>query len=111
MSVVMKCVNDIRAAALKRREFCRLLNEVDEQYGELLLHIEVRWLSWGKVLARFLTVKDHMYNFLSEKKKKTTEAKRPVMDEPPGFPDSYFRTSEHAEQTHARKAATRKSPQ
>ena len=33
MSVVVKCVNDIRAAALKRREFRQLLNEVDEQYG------------------------------------------------------------------------------
>ena len=30
MSVVVKCVNDIRAAALKRREFRELLNEVDE---------------------------------------------------------------------------------
>ena len=31
MLVVVKCVNDIRAAALKR-EFCQLLNEVDEQF-------------------------------------------------------------------------------
>ena len=67
MSVVVKCVNDIRAAALKRREFRQLLNEVDEQYGELLLHTEVRWLSRGKVLARFLAVKDHVHNFLCEK--------------------------------------------
>ena len=64
MSVVVKCVNDIRAAALKRKEFCQLLNEVDEQYGKLL-HTEVCWLSLGKVLARFLTV---VYNFLCEKK-------------------------------------------
>ena len=47
MSVV-KCVNDIRAAALKRREFRQLLNEVDEQYGELFLHTEVHWFSRGK---------------------------------------------------------------
>ena len=67
MAVVVKCVNDIRAAALKRREFRQLLNEVDEQYGELL-HTEVRWLSRGKVLARFLDVKEHMCNFLCEKK-------------------------------------------
>ena len=65
MSVVVKCVNDIRAAALKRKEFCQLLNEVDEQYGKLFLHTEVCWLSLGKVLARFLTV---VYNFLCEKK-------------------------------------------
>ena len=48
MSVVVKCVNDIRAAALKRREFRQLLNRLDEQYGELLLHTEVRWLSGEK---------------------------------------------------------------
>ena len=65
---VVKCMNYIRAAALKRREFCQLLNDVDEQYGELLLHTEVRWLSRGKVLARFLAVKDQLYNFLCEKK-------------------------------------------
>ena len=59
-------MNDIRAAALKRREFRQLLNEVDEQYGELLLHTEVRWISRGKVLARFFPVKDHVYNFLCE---------------------------------------------
>ena len=68
MSVVVKCVNDIRAAALKRREFCQLLNEVDKPYGELLLHTEMRWLSREKVLARFLAVNDHVYNFLCEKK-------------------------------------------
>ena len=67
MPVIVKCVNDIRAAALKRREFCELMNEVDELYGELL-HTEVRWLSRGKVLARYLAVKDHLYNFLCEKK-------------------------------------------
>ena len=41
-------MNDIRAAALKRREFRQLLSEVDEQYEELLLYTEVRWLSREK---------------------------------------------------------------
>ena len=43
MSVVVKCVNVIRTAALKRREFRQLLNGVGIQYGELL-HTEVSWL-------------------------------------------------------------------
>ena len=30
MFVVVKCVNDIPAAALKRKEFCALMNEVDK---------------------------------------------------------------------------------
>ena len=67
MQVVVKCANDIRAAALKRRKFLQLLNEVDEQYRKLF-HTEVRWLSRRKVLAQFLAVKDHVYNFLREKK-------------------------------------------
>ena len=40
MSLVVKCVNDIQAAALKRREFRQLLYGVDKQNGELLLHTE-----------------------------------------------------------------------
>ena len=60
-------MNDIRAAALKKREFRQLLNGVDKQYGEFLLHTEVSWLLRGKVLARFLAVKDHVYSFLNEK--------------------------------------------
>ena len=63
MPLVVKCVNDIRAPALKRREFRQLLFGVDKQNGELLLLTEVSWLLRGKVLARFLAVKDHVYNF------------------------------------------------
>ena len=68
MSVVVKCVTDIRAAALKRREFRQLLNGVDNQNEELLLHTLVSWLLREKVLVRFLAVKNHVYNFLNEKK-------------------------------------------
>ena len=89
MSVVVKCVNHIRAAALKK-EFCQLLNEVDEQYGELLLHTEVRWLSRGKVLARFLAVKDHVYNFLCEKK--MLPEKRQKLNDPSWLNDLAFWT-------------------
>ena len=90
MSVVVKCVNDIRAAALKRREFRQLLNEVDEVYGKLLLHTEVRWLSRGKVLARFLTVKDHVHNFLCEKK--MLPEKRQKLKDPSWLNDLAFLT-------------------
>ena len=66
LSVVMKCVNDIRAEALEKREFRHLLSGVDKQYGELLIHTEVSWLFWGK--ARFLAFADHVNNFLHAKK-------------------------------------------
>ena len=90
MSVVVKCVNNIRAAALKRTEFCRLLNNVDEQYGELLFHTEVRWLSRGKVLARFLAIKDYVYNFLCEKK--MLSEKQQKLKEPSWLNDPAFLT-------------------
>ncbi|CAH1953705.1 unnamed protein product [Acanthoscelides obtectus] len=50
MILVVKIVNKIRAQALQRRLFKTLADEIDCQYGELLLHSEVRWLSRGRVL-------------------------------------------------------------
>jgi len=57
MVPVVKCVNKIRAKALNRklfREYCELLVE---EYGDLILHYEVRWLSRGQVLKRFWKLK------------------------------------------------------
>ena len=50
---------------MEKKRISPLLNEVGEQYEELLP--EARWLSLAEVLARFLAVKDHTYNFLSVK--------------------------------------------
>ena len=68
MSVVIKCVKDIRAAALKRREL----------------------LSREKVLARFLAVKDYVYNFLCEKK--MFPEKRKKLKDPSWLNDLAFLT-------------------
>ena len=57
MDVVVKGVNKIRARVLNRREFKQYLQNLDAQYGELLRHSDVRWLSTGKVLARFWILK------------------------------------------------------
>ena len=64
MSVVLKIVNSIRARPLQDRLFKILTDEVDEQYGSLLLHSEVRWLSKGKVLERFQNLLPHIIQFL-----------------------------------------------
>ncbi|MBN3296755.1 GTD2A protein, partial [Amia calva] len=53
MDFVVKVVNSIRSRPLQRRLFKTLLDEIDAQYGDLLLHTDVRWLSRGKVLQRF----------------------------------------------------------
>uniref|UniRef100_A0A8D8TXF0 General transcription factor II-I repeat domain-containing protein 2 n=1 Tax=Cacopsylla melanoneura TaxID=428564 RepID=A0A8D8TXF0_9HEMI len=45
MTLVIKIVNNVRAHSLKRRQFKQLAEEMDCQYGDLLLHNEVKWLS------------------------------------------------------------------
>ncbi|KAK1346679.1 hypothetical protein QTO34_000539 [Cnephaeus nilssonii] len=54
MSVVTKIVNLIAARPLHKREFLALLLEVDSTYSGLLMYNNVRWLSRGKVLERFV---------------------------------------------------------
>ena len=56
----------IQARALNRREFRQFLDDIQQEYGELLMYCEVRWLSKGKVLSRFWLLKDSVYQFLAE---------------------------------------------
>ncbi|CAH2010462.1 unnamed protein product [Acanthoscelides obtectus] len=53
MKLVVKIVKKIGAQALQRRLFKTLADEIYYQYGELLLHSEVRWLSRERVLEHF----------------------------------------------------------
>src|SRR5690606_13058418 len=53
--------------ALNRRQFREFLEEIEESYGELLLHTDVRWLSRGKVLVRFWALRPAVIQFLREK--------------------------------------------
>ena len=54
LSIVTKVVNLISAQALHKRQFSLLLNEVESAYSGLLMYNNVRWLSRGKVLERFV---------------------------------------------------------
>lgn len=67
MLPVVKCVNKIRARALNRREFREYCEMLDLEYGDLVLHCEVRWLSRGQVLNRFWKLKNTVHDFLEEK--------------------------------------------
>ncbi|KAL3976511.1 testis-expressed sequence 12 protein [Sarotherodon galilaeus] len=60
-------VNKIIANGLSHRQFCSLLEEVDNAYSDLLLHNKVRWLSRGEVLKRFATCLEHVKTFLESK--------------------------------------------
>ena len=66
MNVVMKCVNKSIGRSLNRREFRQFISELDHEYGELLLHCEVRWLSKGKVLSRVWALMASILEFLTE---------------------------------------------
>ena len=66
MSVV-KIVNVIVARSfLIHRQFKDFLIEIEAEYDDLLLHAEVRWLSRGKVLNKFVTLIDAIHIFLIE---------------------------------------------
>ena len=52
-------VNFIRARALNHRQFTSFLSSMESEYGELLYYTEVRWLSRGNVLKRFMAMKEN----------------------------------------------------
>ncbi|XP_039904800.1 general transcription factor II-I repeat domain-containing protein 2A-like [Simochromis diagramma] len=65
MKAVVSCINFIRANGLKHRQFQQFLSELESAYGDVLYYTEVRWLSRGRVLRRFLEqVKKHNFTHL-----------------------------------------------
>ena len=57
MSVVVSVVNYLCDRALKHRTFRAYVEEEDAKYKDLAYHTEVRWLSQGRVLQRFVALK------------------------------------------------------
>jgi hypothetical protein len=49
---VIKVSNHIKAHTLNSHLFGQLCEEMDAEHKHLLLYTEVRWLSWGRSLAR-----------------------------------------------------------
>ncbi|XP_069502334.1 general transcription factor II-I repeat domain-containing protein 2-like [Ambystoma mexicanum] len=77
MTVVLKMVNSIRARSLQNRLFKSLLDEMDAHYGFLLFHTEVRWLSRGKVLQRFLDLLPEIIVFLEGRGEQVEQLSNP----------------------------------
>lgn len=67
METVTKIVNFITSRALNNRQFFKLLEEVESQYSGLLMYNNVRWLSRGQVLHRFVELLEEVRLFLSDK--------------------------------------------
>ncbi|KAL4153158.1 hypothetical protein QTP88_000991 [Uroleucon formosanum] len=75
MEVVTKVVNFITSRALNNRQFTKLLDEVESQYAGLLMYNNVRWLSCGQVLHRFVELLEEIRLFLFEKSQDYPELK------------------------------------
>jgi hypothetical protein len=74
MSFVVKAVNFIKkSSSLAHRQFKQMLEDVEAEYGDLLLHSEVRWLSRGKVLDRFVNLLPEILKFMQLHKKPCSE--------------------------------------
>ncbi|GBM84954.1 General transcription factor II-I repeat domain-containing protein 2A [Araneus ventricosus] len=69
MAVVTKIVNLISSQALNKRKFDALLDEVNSVYNGLLMHNNVRWLSRGNVLQRFVDCLEEIRLFLQNEGK------------------------------------------
>lgn len=73
MQKVVHVVDYIVSRALNHRQF----RQSDTEYRDLVMHSEVRWLSRGKVLERFLSLLPEICTFLDSKGKHQPELKDP----------------------------------
>jgi hypothetical protein len=63
----LKMVNFVKARPLNSRVFSALCNDMGSNHVTLLQHTEeVRWLSRGKVLTRFLKLRDELKVFFTD---------------------------------------------
>lgn len=53
MKPVIKAINYIRSTALCHRQFQQFLLDMNAEYGDVVYHTDVRWLSRGSALQRF----------------------------------------------------------
>ena len=60
----VKEINFIKARPLNARLFHNLCESVESEHTQLLLHIEVRWLSKGRILTRLFELRDEVGSFL-----------------------------------------------
>ncbi|GFW51603.1 SCAN domain-containing protein 3 [Trichonephila clavipes] len=67
LHTVIKCVNIIKASAKCERLFNLFCEEQNEDHVRLLLHTEVRWLSKGNCLKRFMELFYTLSDFLNDK--------------------------------------------
>lgn len=73
VAIIVKLVNFIRSKGLNHRQFRELLSDMESDYGDVLYHSEVRWLSRGQMLKRVYDLKEEIELFLDMKGKPVKE--------------------------------------
>ena len=72
MSSVVR-IDVIRARAKQHWSFKSLLDELSFEYGDLILHSEIRWLRRGKILHRFLSLLPVIKVFMESRNEDTIQ--------------------------------------
>ncbi|MBN3322622.1 GTD2A protein, partial [Atractosteus spatula] len=73
MSTVVSCIHFVKSRGFNSHQFKELLNDLDSEYGGLVYHCEVRWLSCGNMLMRFYELRDEVKQFMEMKGKPVRE--------------------------------------
>nr|CAH7716333.1 unnamed protein product [Callosobruchus chinensis] len=69
LSTVVQIINYIGSRGLKHRSFQSFLEEIGAVYTDVIYHTEVRWLSCGNMLRRFVALEAEIAQFLEEDQK------------------------------------------
>ena len=67
MKLVIKAINYIRSRALCHHQFQQFLLDIQDEYGDVVYHNDVRWLSQGSALQRFYSLRKEIGQFLAKK--------------------------------------------
>ena len=77
MNVVVKTVNFIRSVGLNHRQFRELMDSLESDFNDIPYFCQVRWLSRGKTLERFLLLLDQVKLFMDMKGRHVPELSDP----------------------------------
>ena len=102
MDLIVKTVNFIKSHGLNHRQFKSFLVDMASEYGELLYHNKVRWLSRRKVLKRFFALRNEISLFMKTKNKSNSFVGRPYFAMQPCFSNRYYRSFERIERKTSR---------